>query len=230
MNNVVNIYLVRHGETDENRAMIMQGQLDTKLNAAGLEQAQLAANALENVRFVAAYSSDLSRAAMTAQTIIAKHPGVPLQTYKALRERHMGSLQGTKIDRSRRVGLPPDAESAEAFSAQQQHIQDGDDSKNENENERTNILVVSHGGLMHVLVQGLLSRGQIKFEQSSKLGLLTRHWFPNASVSVIELPVQMHSSSDDRGVTMGMGTVVLFADTTHLSVEFVNGNADIVDV
>ncbi len=43
--------------------MIMQGHLDTKLNAAGLEQAQLAANALENVKFTAAYSSDLSRAA-----------------------------------------------------------------------------------------------------------------------------------------------------------------------
>lgn len=63
MSRIVNVYLVRHGETDENRAMIMQGQLDTKLNAAGLEQAQLAANALENVRFAAAYSSDLSRAA-----------------------------------------------------------------------------------------------------------------------------------------------------------------------
>lgn len=60
---VVNVYLVRHGETDENRAMIMQGHLNTKLNAAGLEQAQLAANALENVKFTAAYSSDLSRAA-----------------------------------------------------------------------------------------------------------------------------------------------------------------------
>lgn len=56
------VYLVRHGETDENRQKIMQGQLDTQLNAAGLEQAQLTANALEHVNFVAAHSSDLSRA------------------------------------------------------------------------------------------------------------------------------------------------------------------------
>lgn len=56
------VYLVRHGETDENRLGIMQGQMDTALNAAGLEQATLAASALENVPFVAAHSSDLSRA------------------------------------------------------------------------------------------------------------------------------------------------------------------------
>lgn len=61
------VYLVRHGETTENRAGIMQGQRDTELNAAGLEQAQLAANALENVRFAAAHSSDLSRAVKVSE-------------------------------------------------------------------------------------------------------------------------------------------------------------------
>lgn len=58
----VRFYIVRHGETDENRQRIIQGQLDTDLNAAGLEQAQLTAKALENVLFSAAYTSDLSRA------------------------------------------------------------------------------------------------------------------------------------------------------------------------
>lgn len=57
------VYLVRHGETDENRRRIMQGQLDTALNDAGLEQAQLTADALERVAFTAAHSSDLCRAA-----------------------------------------------------------------------------------------------------------------------------------------------------------------------
>lgn len=58
----VRVYLVRHGETAENRAGIMQGQLDTELNEAGLDQARRTANALENVRFVAAHASDLQRA------------------------------------------------------------------------------------------------------------------------------------------------------------------------
>lgn len=59
---VVKVYIVRHGETEENRQGIMQGQLDTPLNAAGLRQAELAADALEDVPFGAAYSSDLQRA------------------------------------------------------------------------------------------------------------------------------------------------------------------------
>ena len=60
---VARIYIVRHGETDENRQGIMQGHLDTKLNAAGIEQAEFAANALERVPFQRAFSSDLDRAA-----------------------------------------------------------------------------------------------------------------------------------------------------------------------
>ena len=66
---LVRIYIVRHGETNENRQGIMQGQLNTKLNAAGIEQAQLAANALERVPFQKAFSSDLDRAAKVWTTI-----------------------------------------------------------------------------------------------------------------------------------------------------------------
>ena len=56
------VYIVRHGETEENRTGVMQGQLDTPLNEVGVEQAELTASALDNVRFVRAFSSDLSRA------------------------------------------------------------------------------------------------------------------------------------------------------------------------
>lgn len=59
---VARFYIVRHGETDANRQRIIQGHLDTELNAAGIEQAQLTANALANIPFTAAYTSDLKRA------------------------------------------------------------------------------------------------------------------------------------------------------------------------
>ena len=59
---VAKVYIVRHGETDANREGIIQGQLDTALNDAGIGQARLAADALEDVPFGAAYSSDLQRA------------------------------------------------------------------------------------------------------------------------------------------------------------------------
>jgi bisphosphoglycerate-dependent phosphoglycerate mutase len=56
------IYFVRHGETDENRRGIIQGHLDTDLNAIGLEQSEVVAKELQSVPFDAGFSSDLKRA------------------------------------------------------------------------------------------------------------------------------------------------------------------------
>jgi bisphosphoglycerate-dependent phosphoglycerate mutase len=57
------IYIVRHGETEENRQGTIQGQLDTLLNVTGLAQSEAVAKALQSIPFEKAYSSDLRRAA-----------------------------------------------------------------------------------------------------------------------------------------------------------------------
>ena len=62
------VYIVRHGETEENRRAIIQGQKDTELNDAGRTQAYQVAGALEKVCFKKAWSSDLRRAAAVSQT------------------------------------------------------------------------------------------------------------------------------------------------------------------
>ena len=62
----VRVYIVRHGETEHNRLGIMQGHLDTALNDTGVAQARLAADALADAPFAAAYSSDLQRARKVA--------------------------------------------------------------------------------------------------------------------------------------------------------------------
>lgn len=59
----VNVYLVRHGETEENKTGIIQGQLNTQLNEAGRDQAHILAEVLKGVSFNYAFTSDLSRAA-----------------------------------------------------------------------------------------------------------------------------------------------------------------------
>jgi 2,3-bisphosphoglycerate-dependent phosphoglycerate mutase len=83
----VRVYIVRHGETEENRQGIIQGQLDTQLNSEGEKQADLAAKALKDVPFDICYSSDLRRAVNTAERILVYHSGVELQTKTVLRER-----------------------------------------------------------------------------------------------------------------------------------------------
>jgi 2,3-bisphosphoglycerate-dependent phosphoglycerate mutase len=59
----VNVYLVRHGETEENKLGIVQGQLNTQLNKTGRDQAEILAQALKDVPFSHGFTSDLSRAA-----------------------------------------------------------------------------------------------------------------------------------------------------------------------
>ena len=83
----VRIYIVRHGETEENKQKIIQGQLDTELNLEGEKQADLVAKALRNIPFDVCYSSDLKRAASTAEKILVHHSGVRLEKPSALRER-----------------------------------------------------------------------------------------------------------------------------------------------
>ncbi|TFY66677.1 hypothetical protein EVG20_g4414 [Dentipellis fragilis] len=113
----VTVYIVRHGETEENRRGVVQGQLDTELNATGHAQAARVAEALRDVPFAAAYASDLARAAVTAEIILKHHPGVPLRKVAELRERYMGERQG------RTLPAPPDppeistVESADALAA-----------------------------------------------------------------------------------------------------------------
>ena len=64
----VRVYIVRHGETAENRSGILQGQLDTDLNAQGYDQAKLVGDALEDVPFTFALTSDLKRAKEVCRT------------------------------------------------------------------------------------------------------------------------------------------------------------------
>ena len=56
------IYFIRHGETDENRQGIIQGQLDTDMNEIGLDQSEVVAKELQSVPFDEGFSSDLKRA------------------------------------------------------------------------------------------------------------------------------------------------------------------------
>lgn len=87
------LFLLRHGETAWNAVRRLQGHIDIGLNAVGERQARALAAALKGRRLDAVISSDLQRAAHTADAVAAAH-GLPVARDPALRERHYGVFEG----------------------------------------------------------------------------------------------------------------------------------------
>lgn len=89
------VYLVRHGLTDWNAEKRLQGQTDVSLNEVGLQQASLVAAWISEqpVKFDVIYTSDLRRAAQTAQAIASRLNIHPI-SHRALREIHCGEWEG----------------------------------------------------------------------------------------------------------------------------------------
>lgn len=164
-------YVVRHGETDWNMARRLQGHTDIPLNDHGKAQARRLRAELAHIDFGAAYASDLQRARHTAELVVSTR-GLSVTPLPELRECCMGPAEGT---------LVPDFE--KQYQAQLHHrmhltsleerfaykLHPQIESYGEtlarvepclkrlaSEHHGQNILVVSHGGVMRVLLLRLL--------------------------------------------------------------------------
>jgi probable phosphoglycerate mutase len=86
--------LVRHGETDWNRAGRFQGQVDVPLNETGRQQGAKAAEFLKHVPMHRAFSSPLLRPKETAEIILQHHPDLSLEFIDDLKEISHGLWEG----------------------------------------------------------------------------------------------------------------------------------------
>ncbi|MBD2580263.1 histidine phosphatase family protein [Oscillatoria sp. FACHB-1406] len=90
----VRLLLVRHGETQWNRESRFQGTIDVPLNERGREQAQKAAEFLQDVGFNFALSSPMARPKETAEIILSRHPEVTLALEPQFEEIGHGLWEG----------------------------------------------------------------------------------------------------------------------------------------
>lgn len=88
------LLLVRHGETDWNKAGKFQGQIDVPLNDNGREQSRRAAEFLKDVKLDFAISSSMLRPKETAEIILKYHSNLQLQLRDELREISHGLWEG----------------------------------------------------------------------------------------------------------------------------------------
>ena len=96
------IYLTRHGETEWNEKKLIQGHTDIPLNTKGKEQAKLLGKQLKDIDFDVVFSSDLLRAANSAEIII-KEKEMTVIKIKALRERFFGRFEGKSLTEMRKA-------------------------------------------------------------------------------------------------------------------------------
>ncbi len=197
------LLLVRHGITEFNSARRFMGYSDVELSAAGYRQVERLRSRLADDKIDAVYSSDLSRALVTAEIISSEHK-LDIVTCPELREVNYGNVEGLTFEEIKRL-YPEVAESIANFSLRLK-FPGGEDF--EEFIERTNkfldklkrhtpsqtILIVSHSGPIRVLMCRLL-------------GMDLGHWrqfrIDNASLSIVE--------------TYSQGAIVsLLNDTAHL--------------
>ncbi len=87
------LIIVRHGKTAWNLEGRLQGQQDTDLHPIGVRQAEALAERLQDEPLAAIYSSDLKRAAQTAECV-AQRKRQPIILRQGLRERNFGVFEG----------------------------------------------------------------------------------------------------------------------------------------
>ncbi len=94
------IYLVRHGETEDNKNHIFSGWRESDLSPQGIEEVKQIAEKLKNERFTKAYQSDQVRSKHTLEIILAGHSeNVEVTTDPRIKERDYGDLTGkSKIE------------------------------------------------------------------------------------------------------------------------------------
>uniref|UniRef100_A0AB33J6D5 Histidine phosphatase family protein n=1 Tax=Prevotella sp. GTC17259 TaxID=3236795 RepID=A0AB33J6D5_9BACT len=115
------LYLVRHGETVDNVAQILQGQDPGQLNERGLEQAKDVRDRMASEQIDVFIASDLKRAMDTCR-IIAEPHGKGVETTGLLRERDWGSFTGKYIPTLKDVEWPDDIETLEQMKSRAQNF------------------------------------------------------------------------------------------------------------
>jgi broad specificity phosphatase PhoE len=169
------LVLLRHGETDFNVAGRMQGHLDSRLTETGRRQASRVAPEVARFAPERILSSDLSRAADTAEAVAAAC-GLPVKLDARLRETHLGEWQGRSVAdveagwpgavaawRSDPGWAPPGGESRVDVVRRSRPVIDELDAELTATDRvlapgepAVTVLIVAHGGLIAGLVSGLL--------------------------------------------------------------------------
>ncbi len=163
------IYLMRHGETEWNRQRRLQGHSDIPLNDVGLAEARKASRAMRSIDFDCILSSPLQRAVKTAE-LVRGDRSYQVQINPLLTEITFGAAEGIYLSEDRISENDPEL-TAEVLhfleSPQKYGPPRGGESIGEakaragrflteillpREQDCSRILVVAHGGIIRAML------------------------------------------------------------------------------
>ena len=164
----MDIYLIRHGETDYNKGRRLQGVTDIPLNARGIELAEKTAEGLRDIAFDRIYTSPLIRARKTAE-IIRGSRDIEIIPTDGLKEVSFGDYEGLTVltgsynipdpdfcdffNAPERYHTPPGGESIEAL--RQRTTSFIREIMSDPANEGKTLLMASHGAAIRGMLSGL---------------------------------------------------------------------------
>src|SRR5919199_2362002 len=111
------VILVRHGETDANRASRYSGQQETPLTPCGELQHERLCHRLSGEAISRVVSSDLGRCRVLAE-VIATERGRSVELDPALREARFGAWEGLTYEE----GMARDRQAMVAFNRDPAHV------------------------------------------------------------------------------------------------------------
>jgi len=150
----MSIFVVRHAETEQNASRVIQVPT-ARLSAAGRAQAQRLAERVVAAGIAGILTSDLARAAETANCISAR-TSIKVELEPTLRERDFGDLRGIpymdlKVDPFASEYVPPNGESWPIF--RERVAVAWEKVKKAAAATEGNLLVVTHGLVCRVLIE-----------------------------------------------------------------------------
>jgi len=198
------LVLIRHGETDMNRELRFQGQVNVALNEVGHAQAQRIAGRMAGEKADAVYVSDLLRACQTADPI-ARELAIPYVKEQGLREQAFGRVDGMKVEDIQREHpqawagwlrfeqdfAMPEGESTRRFHARVMEAVQRLVAAHPDET----VVIVTHGGVLDMIYRTARSLGLDGPRQGE---------IPNAGLNRIR-------------VEEGRIEILAWADTRHLA-------------
>ena len=151
----MNIYLIRHGETDWNLQGKLQGREDIELNDTGRMQAGKSAIALKDTGVKVILTSPLIRAVETANIISESLEGSYVIIEEDLIERDFGVLSGMTYDRNKYFdSFGRKEESMESFDLLSKRLMNCVLKKAEKYKDQ-DIIMISHGAAINAVLSVL---------------------------------------------------------------------------